>query len=227
MVYDVIHIQKKVSIPFDIIIPRRKDLIAPSTAKKNISFPSHDGIKKNRIYKPIETKIVQDILNLYTPEENLLVVDYNTNYYFSIMCSVQKFNVLYINPNQRYNKFLDMTKIMNNISFTNFNSRFKVNKIVKTKFVPLLIVNDTIDILNSKRILRKKLHNILVIRDRIEDTESIYNDILKLGFTLYKVKKNLECISNIKTFLQEDSQSSILAISPASKYSQYAIICFD
>ena len=227
MVYDVIHIQKQVSVPFDIIVPRKKDLITPTTTKKNVSFPTHDGIKKNRIYKPIETKIVQDILDLYQPEDDLLIVDYNTNYYFSLMCSIQKFNVLYINPNQRYNKFLDMSQIMNNVSFTNFNSRFKVNKIVKTKFVPLLIVNDTIDILNSKRILRKKLHNILVIRDRIEDTESIYNDILKLGFTLYKVKKNLECISNIKTFLQEDSQSSILAVSPGSKYKQYATVFFD
>jgi len=227
MVYDVIHIQKEVSIPFDIIVPRRKDLITPNTTKKNLSYPTHDGIKKNRIYKPIETKIVQDILNLYKPDNNLLIVDYNTNYYFSFMCVVQKFNVLYINPNQRYNKFLDMTKIMNNVSFTNFNTRFKVNKIVKTKFVPLLIVNDTIDILNSKRILRKNLHNILIIRDRIEDTLSVYKDILKLGFKFYQVKKNLEFISDIKTFIEEDSQSSILAVSPGSKYQMYATVFFD
>tara|TARA_R110000851_G_scaffold127889_2_gene260025 strand:+ start:514 stop:1197 length:684 start_codon:yes stop_codon:yes gene_type:complete len=227
MVYDVIHIQKEVSIPFDIIVPRRKDLIISKTTKKNVSYPTHDGIKKNRIYKPIETKIVQDILNLYKPDNNLLIVDYNTNYYFSFMCAVQKFNVLYINPNQRYNKFLDMTKIMNNVSFTNFNTRFKVNKIVKTKFVPLLIVNDTIDILNSKRILRKKLHNILIIRDRIEDTLDVYNDILKLGFKLYQIKKNLEFISDIKTFIEEDSESSILAVSTGSKYKMYATVFFD
>ena len=227
MVYDVIHIQKEVSIPFDIIVPRRKDLITQSTTKKNVSYPTHDGIKKNRIYKPIETKIVQDILNLYKPDNNLLIVDYNTNYYFSFMCVVQKFNVLYINPHQRYNKFLDMTKILNNVTFTNFNTRFKVNKIVKTKFVPLLIVNDTIDILNSKRILRKKLHNILIIRDRIEDTLDVYNDILKLGFKLYQVKKNLEFISDIERFIEEDSESSILAVSPGSKYKQYATVFFD
>ena len=46
MVYDVIHIQKEVSIPFDIIVPRRKDLITPNTTKKNVAFPTHDGIKK-------------------------------------------------------------------------------------------------------------------------------------------------------------------------------------
>ena len=223
---DIIHIQKLVKIPFDIVIPNKLDLLKKHE-KTSIRIPTHTGIRKHRIYKELETKLVQSILDLYTPDDNLIVIDYNTNYYFSLMCAVQKFKVIYINQSQRYNRFLKMSQMLNNVNFINLNSRFKVNKIVKIMFVPLLIVNDVEDIMNSKRILRNHLHNILIIRDLIKDSLYIYKELLHRGFKLYKVKKNMEIINNIELFLKEDEQTSIVAVSPGSKLKQFTIVNFD
>jgi len=223
---DIIHIQKLVKIPFDIVIPNKVDL-AKRYEHTNIRVPIHTGIRKHRIYKEIETKLVQSILDLYTPDDNLIVIDYNTNYYFSLMCAVQKFKVIYINQSQRYNRFLKMSQMLNNVNFINLNSRFKVNKIIKITFVPLLIVNDAEDIMNSKRILRNHLHNILIIRDLIKDSLYIYKELLHRSFKLYKVKKNLEIINNIEEFLEEDEETSIIAIAPGSKLKQFTIVNFD
>ena len=224
--YDVIHIQKHVNIKFDIVIPDTIDLIKKHE-KSIIKIPSHVGIRANRIYKKYETILVQDILNLYTPNDNLMIVDYNTDYYFALMCSVQNFKVIYINQSQRYNKFLKMSQILNNITFQNLNSRFKINKAIGTPFVPLLIVNDIADIMNSKRILRNHLHNVLIIRDEIEDNLYIYRQLLHKSFKLYKVKKHLEIINNIKIFLDEDNTTSIIAIAPGSKLQQHTLLHFD
>tara|TARA_R110000787_G_scaffold185395_2_gene297134 strand:+ start:705 stop:1388 length:684 start_codon:yes stop_codon:yes gene_type:complete len=224
--YDIINIQKYVKTPFQIVIPEKKDF-TKYLINRAFKTPTHIGIKENRIYKPLETKIVQDILNLYTPNANTIIIDYNTNYYFSLMIAKQNFDVIYINICQRYNKFLNMSKIINNITFQSLNTRFKINKIVKKKFVPLLIVNDVVDITNSKRILNNNLHNILIIRDEIDDTIAVYKDLLARSFNLYKIKKHLELITDIDSFLQYDDSTSILAIAPGSKYKQYSVVFFD
>ena len=128
---------------------------------------------------------------------------------------------------KRYNKFLKMSQILNNITFQNLNSRFKINKAIGTPFVPLLIVNDIADIMNSKRILRNHLHNVLIIRDEIDDNLYIYRQLLHKSFKLYKVKKHLEIINNIQIFLDEDNTTSIIAIAPGSKLQQHTLLHFD
>jgi len=216
MKYDLIHIQSIIKKYFSIVIPNQ------------LLKDSHVNIPKHKMYKKHITKVVQEVINLYTPDDETYIVDYNSNCFYSLMCSMQDFNVIYINPLQKYNKFIELSKIINDIDFVHINSRFKINNHVKTKFIPLLIVNDPADLSNSKRPLNgSKLHNIIIIRDYIEGDYEHYIPIIQKNYIFFKIHTLLTKIDNLKEFLETDAYSSVIAVAPNSKYSTLETVYFD
>ena len=217
MKHSLINIQSVVKNSFDIVIPN-------SILKKY-----HDEILKTNMYKLNITTLVQEILNLYKPNEETYIVDYSNNCFYSIMCAKQKFNVIYNNSLQKYNKFIELSKIINRVEFININSKFKINNYIKTKFVPLLILTNPKYITNSKRPLNSyKIHNIIIIRDDDNSNDiKEYKVLLEKNYIFYKIDVLLTKINKLHEFLKEDKYSSIIAVAPNSKYSNIETVYFD
>lgn len=212
MTYDAIHIQRCVKEPFYLIIPNEDKFL----------------IRHNRMYQEHTTKFIQELLNLYTPNDEAMCIVYDDIAFYPLMISLQKFNCVFINKSQGYNKFVDMMKDLNDVSFFNLNTRFKVNAIVKESFIPILIVNDVIDSLNARRCLSKGyIHNIIILRTTYKDDRTIYRDLRLKNYSFYAIKENIEKIKDIHTFLKEDATTNIYARSYNSKYSAEFTVFFD
>tara|TARA_R110001599_G_C12141024_1_gene650598 strand:+ start:125 stop:763 length:639 start_codon:yes stop_codon:yes gene_type:complete len=212
MTYDAIHIQRYVKEPFYLIIPNEDTFL----------------IRKKRMYQEHTTKFIQELLNLYEPNDKDVCIVYDTIAFYPLMISLQKFNCIFITKSQAYNKFINMMKELNDARFTNLNTRFKVNPIVKERFVPLLIVNDVIDSLNARRCLSKNyIHNIIILRTTYKDDKTVYNDLIRKKFSFYAIKQNIEKIKDIHTFLNQDSSTNIYAKCYNSKYSAEFTVFFD
>jgi|TARA_R110000824_G_scaffold257235_3_gene446195 hypothetical protein len=212
MTYDAIHIQKHVKEPFYLIIPNKDTYL----------------IRKERMYQEHTTKFIQELLNLYTPNDEAICIVYDDIAFYALMMSTQKYNCVFINKSQGYNKFVQMMKELNDVRFINLNTRFKVNAIVKDSFIPLLIVNDVIDSLNARRCLSKNfVHNIIILRTTYKDDRTVYRDLARKNYSFYAIKQNIEKIKDIYTFLQEDATTNIYARCYNSKYSAEFTVFFD
>mgnify|MGYP003647075934 FL=1 len=219
---DVIHIQKNLDKDFQIVLENTAD-----KSRKNI----YDFIRKNRMYRYNDTKQIEKILSIYNANENLCIIDYNEYSFYSIMSVVNGYKTFYINKSKKYYKdYIYHSLIINNIlpeQLIYLTSRFVINKHVKNYTVPLLIVNDIMDALNSKRLMNiGKIHNIIVIRT-YEDNLEIYQELHLLDYTFYKIGVHLNKITNIKNFLEEDQETSILCRHPHSKLITQCILTFD
>ena len=212
MTYDAIHIQKYVKEPFYLIIPNQDPFF----------------IRKNRMYQSYTTKFIQELLDLYTPDDKAMCIVYDTIAFYPLMISSQSFNCVYIHKYNPYNKFVDMMKTLNNVYFHQLNTRFKVNNLVKKSFIPLLIVNDAIDSLNARRCLSKHyIHNIIILRNTYQDNVGVYMDLIKLDYSFYAIKKKIEKIKNIKEFLKKDRISNIYCRCYNSKYETEFTVYFN
>tara|TARA_R110000796_G_scaffold26502_3_gene73632 strand:+ start:588 stop:1262 length:675 start_codon:yes stop_codon:yes gene_type:complete len=219
---DVIHVQKNLDKDFKIVLENTTD-----TYRKD----NYDFIRKNRMYRYYDTMQIQKILTLYKPDKNICIIDYNEYSFYSIMSVVNGYKTFYINKSKKYyNEYIYHSLIINNIlpeQLTYLNSRFIINKYVKKYTVALLIINDIMDSLNSKRLINKgKIHNILVIRT-YEDNLAIYKQLHLLEYSFYKVGRCLNKIENIEEFLKSDTKTSILCRHPNSILITASIVNFD
>ena len=219
---DVIHIQNNLDKDFKLVLENTAD-----KTRKNI----YDFIRKNRMYRYNDTIQIEKILSLYKPDKNMCRIDYNEYSFYSIMSVVNGYKVFYLNKSKKlYKNYIYHSLIINNIlpeQLTYLTSRFVVNKYVKNYTVPILIVNDIMDALNSKRLINMgKIHNILVIRT-YEDNLDIYKQLHLLEYTFYKVGKYLNKIKDIEIFLEQDQETSILCRHSNSKLITQSIVRFD
>ena len=219
---DVIHIQKNIEKDFQIVLEN-----TPSKNRKKI----YDGIRLNRMYRYKDTMLIQRILKEYKPSLELCIIDYNEYDFYAIMAANYGFKVFYINKSSTHFKdYMYHSLILNNINTDNIQwlqSRRLINKFVKSKQVPLLIVNDPADILNSKRLINKgDIHNIIIIRT-YEDNLDIYKELHLLNYSFFKIDTHLNKINNISEFLLDNHYNSILCLHPHSKLHTECIVRFD
>ena len=219
---DVIHIQNNLDKDFKIVLENTGDI-----NRKTV----YDFIRKNRMYRYKDTLQIQKILKIYKPDKNTCIVDYNEYSFYSIMSVVNGYRSFYLNKSKKYYKdYIYHSLIINNIlpeQLTYLTSRFVINKHIKKYTIPLLIVNDVMDALNSKRLMNMgKVHNIIVIRT-YEDNLDIYNQLHLLDYTFYKIGTHLNRIQNIETFLESDDTTSILCRHSNSKLITESIVKFD
>ena len=219
---DVIHIQNNLDKDFKLVLENTGD-----KTRKTV----YDFIRKNRMYRYNDTMQIQKILAIYKPDKNVCIIDYNEYSFYSIMAVVNGYNSFYLNKSKKYYKdYIYHSLIINNIlpeKLTYLTTRFVINKYAKKYTIPLLIVNDVMDALNSKRLMNMgKIHNIIVIRT-YEDNLDVYHALHLLDYNFYKVGKYLNKIQNIDTFLEEDQETSILCRHSNSKLITECIVRFD
>ena len=220
--YDLIHIQKEVDKDFKFVLQNDE---------------KYDNVRRNRIYKRGVTKFINTILNLYKPNEDCFILDYNKeNCYFSIMSVIQGYNTIYINKDKEHNKYIEMNTITNNITekLNILNVPRQINTIFsndKKRYVLLKIVNHSDEIFSTTRLINKeRLSNIIILRDEYkkENPETFHKLSLKC-YKFYKLSNRYDPIriDNIYEFINKKNKIPIACIHQNSKFRDSLTIYFD
>tara|TARA_R110000764_G_scaffold111794_1_gene198558 strand:- start:1323 stop:2033 length:711 start_codon:yes stop_codon:yes gene_type:complete len=225
--YDLIHIQKEVKKDFKFVLENDK---------------KYDNIRRNRIYKKGLTKFINNILNLYKPDDNLFIID-NTinNCYFSLMSAIQNYKCIYVNKNKEYNHYVDMNRCVNHYQYNNINQNLLVlnkprdiNTIFtnnKKRYVLIKIVNHSDEIFNTTRLINtEKLPHIIILRDTYKkDNPETYRQLTLKCYNFYKITNTHDPIkiNNIYEFIKKKNKISIACVHHHSKFRDSLTVYFD